>query len=78
MTSNFHLRPIAFADSPQSDDGEALQLPGRLSYTARALERARMTKIALLYRCSLGREHRRSFFSLEQWSKRSKRSAPAA
>ena len=36
MTSNFHLRPIAFADSPQSDEGEALQLPGRLSYTRRA------------------------------------------
>ena len=32
MTSTFYLRPIALADSPQSEDGEAVRLAGGLTY----------------------------------------------
>ena len=35
MTSNYYLRPIAFADSPQAEDGEALRLAGGLVYASR-------------------------------------------
>ncbi len=35
MTVTHYLRPIAFADSPQSDEGEALRLAGGLVYASR-------------------------------------------
>ena len=35
MTGSVYLRPIAFADSPQSDEGEALRLAGGLVYASR-------------------------------------------
>ena len=35
MTSNYYLRPIAFADSPQAEEGEALRLAGGLVYASR-------------------------------------------
>ena len=35
MTQSHYLRPIALADSPQSEDGEALRLAGGLVYASR-------------------------------------------
>ena len=35
MTQTLYLRPIALADSPQSEDGEALRLAGGLVYASR-------------------------------------------
>ena len=35
VTSNYYLRPIALADSPQSEEGEALRLAGGLVYASR-------------------------------------------
>ena len=35
MAKNFYLRPIAQADSPQSEEGEALRLAGGLVYASR-------------------------------------------
>ena len=35
MTSSYYLRPIALADSPQSDEGDALRLAGGLVYASR-------------------------------------------
>lgn len=35
MTSSFYLRPIALADSPQSEEGEAVRLAGGLVYASR-------------------------------------------
>lgn len=35
MTTSFYLRPIAFADSPQSEEGEALRLGGSMVYASR-------------------------------------------
>ncbi|MBS0482192.1 MAG: dihydropteroate synthase [Proteobacteria bacterium] len=35
MTATHYLRPIAFADSPQGEDGEALRLAGGLVYASR-------------------------------------------
>ncbi|MBP6361897.1 MAG: dihydropteroate synthase [Novosphingobium sp.] len=35
MSSNFYLRPIALADSPQSEEGEAIRLAGGFVYASR-------------------------------------------
>lgn len=35
MTTSFYLRPIALADSPQSEDGEAIRLGGGMVYASR-------------------------------------------
>lgn len=35
MTTSFYLRPIALADSPQSEEGEAVRLAGGLVYASR-------------------------------------------
>ncbi|MFP5395792.1 MAG: dihydropteroate synthase [Alphaproteobacteria bacterium] len=35
MTTSFYLRPIALADSPQSEDGEAIRLGGGMAYVSR-------------------------------------------
>lgn len=35
MTPSFYLRPIALADSPQSEDGEAIRLGGGMVYASR-------------------------------------------
>ena len=35
MTSSYYLRPIALADSPQSEEGDALRLAGGLVYASR-------------------------------------------
>ncbi|MFM5918007.1 MAG: dihydropteroate synthase [Novosphingobium sp.] len=35
MTQSFYLRPIALADSPQSEEGDALRLAGGLVYASR-------------------------------------------
>ena len=35
MTSTFYLRPIALADSPQSEEGEAVRLGGSMVYASR-------------------------------------------
>lgn len=42
MSSSFYLRPIALAESPQGEDGEALRLAGGLTYASRfaLIERA--------------------------------------
>lgn len=42
MSSNFYLRPIALADSPQSEEGEAIRLAGGFVYASRfaLIERA--------------------------------------
>ncbi|HMO68295.1 MAG TPA: dihydropteroate synthase, partial [Novosphingobium sp.] len=35
MTSTFYLRPIALADSPQAEEGEAVRLAGGLACASR-------------------------------------------
>lgn len=35
MSTSFYLRPIALADSPQSEDGEAIRLSGGMVYASR-------------------------------------------
>ena len=35
MSTSFYLRPIALADSPQSEEGEALRLGGSMAYASR-------------------------------------------
>ena len=35
MTDQVYLRPIAFADSPQSEEGEAVRLAGGMTYASR-------------------------------------------
>ena len=54
MSLTHYLRPIAFADSPQSEDGEALRLAGGLVYASRfALIERVDGKVTARHRCSL-------------------------
>ena len=54
MSLTHYLRPIAFADSPQSEDGEALRIAGGLVYASRfaLIERAN-GKVTARHRYSL-------------------------
>ena len=54
MTQSFYLRPIALADSPQSEEGEALRLGGGLVYASRfALIEREHAKVTARSRYSL-------------------------